>query len=241
MTGRTVLVFVLALSGALAWAQNKPKQPQSVPDSQLQTQKPTAAPLQTQPLPAQPSQTQKPVSSPQAASVPAGELFLMPVPKGWKQISVDQHFNIRTVQFVPEGQTAEKSEEIVRSMVFSFVKDAPLENFLTQAIGLPNNQCLDVFMSPITKGLINGYESVFTTRFCTKNKQSGQGEVAMFKLIQGKYGLYLGERSWRVKPYGKDKPPVPKETFESWAEYMKAVTLCVPDDALRQCPKGAGQ
>jgi hypothetical protein len=125
--------------------------------------------------------------------------------------------------------------------VFSFVKDAPLENFLTQAIALPVGQCQDVFMAPIAKGMINGYESVFTTRFCTKDKRSGQGEVTMFKLIQGKFGLYLGERTWRVKPYSKDKPPVPKEVFETWSGYMRAVTVCTPQDSLRPCPASAAK
>jgi hypothetical protein len=239
---RSVVAIVLVMGASMLWAQTKPKQAPA--DAPLQ--KPTAPPVQTQQLPAQqsppqqsPAQTQRPQAAVRTPSAQPSEIFLMPMPKGWKQVSADEQFNIRTVQYVPEGQTPEKAEETLRSMVFSFVRDAPLEHFMGLAARLPKDECQDVILSPIAKGLINGFESVFTTRFCTKDKRSGQGEITMFKLIQGKTALYIGERTWRIKAFGKDKPPVPKETFDAWADYMKAVTVCVVDDPMRPCPKGA--
>ena len=222
---RALVLVLLAAQGENAFCQSKPKPAQGTADAPLQTQKPTAPPVQSQQLPVQQPQIQKPAGSASTAAPAPGEVFLMPVPKGWKQVSVDQNYNIRTVQFVPEGKTPEKAEEMLRSLVLSFVKDAPLEGFLMQAVQLPKDECQDVMVTPPSKGLINGYESIFTTRFCTKNKKSGQGEVTMFKLIQGKFGLYIGERTWRVKPYSKDKQPVEKDVFENWAQYMRAVTL----------------
>ena len=239
--GHILVAVALATSVGHAWAQAKPKNAQTTADVPLQTQKPVAPPVATQQLPAQPPQSQKtPGASPPALAAP-GEVFLMPVPKGWKQFSAEQTYNIRTMQFVPEGKTPEKSDETLRSLVFSFVKDAPLEGFLMQAAQLPKDECKDLMVAPPSRGLVNGYEAIFTTRFCTKSKKSGQGEVTMLKLIQGKFGLYLGERTWRVKPYSKDKPPVAKEVYENWSGYMRAVTLCVPDDAVRPCPKGASR
>jgi hypothetical protein len=233
---RSVVAIVLVMGASMLWAQTKPKQAPAGADAPLQ--KPTAPPLQTQQLPAQqsPAQTQRPQAAVRASPAQPAEIFLMPMPKGWKQVSADEQYNIRTVQYVPEGQSPEKAEETLRSMVFSFVRDAPLEHFMALATRLPKDECQDVILSPIAKGLINGFESVFATRFCTKDKRSGQGEITMFKLIQGKTALYIGERTWRVKAFGKDKPPVPKETFDAWADYMKAVTVCVVDDPVRPCP-----
>ncbi len=240
---RIVLVIVLVMGGPPLWAQTRPKQAPATAEPQLQTQKPSAPALQTQQLPAQqaPTQTQRPAAAAQAAPARPAEIFLMPMPKGWKQVFADEHYNIRMVQYVPDGQSPEKAEEMLRSLVFSYVREAPLENFLTLASRLPKDECQDVMTTPMAKGLINGYESVFATRFCTKSKRSGQGEVTMFKLIQGKTALYVGERTWRVKPFSKDKPPVPKDVFDGWAEYMKAVTVCVVDDPMRPCPKGAAK
>ncbi|HEX9449928.1 MAG TPA: hypothetical protein VF934_00775 [Burkholderiales bacterium] len=240
---RTVMVIVLMMGGSALWAQTKPKPAPAGPEPQLQTQKPTAPPLQTQQLPGQqaPVQTQRPAAAAQAAPARPTEVFLMPMPKGWKQVSVDEQYNIRTIQYVPEGQTPDKAEEMLRSLAFYFVRDAPLDNFMALATRLPKDECQDAMTTPVAKGLINGFESVFATRFCTKNRKSGQGEVTMFKLIQGKQALYLGERTWRIKAFGKDKPPVAKEVFEGWSEYMKAITVCVVDDPVRPCPKGAAK
>jgi hypothetical protein len=240
---RTVVVIVLMMGGSTLWAQTKPKPAPAGPEPQLQTQKPTAPPLQTQQLPGQqaPVQTQRPAAAAQAAPARPTEIFLMPMPKGWKQVSADEQYNIRTIQYVPEGQTSEKAEEMLRSMVFSFVRDAPLDNFMALATRLPKDECQDVTTTPIAKGLINGYESAFATRFCTKSRKSGQGEITMFKLIQGKTGLYLGERTWRIKAFGKDKPPVPMETYDQWTAYMRAVMVCELGSANRPCPKTQGK
>jgi hypothetical protein len=232
------LALAIGASGSLAWGQtNKPKPAQSAPTPQPQTQNPNAQPLPTQQLPAQQvPQTQQLLGSAKTAAAQPGEVFVMPMPKGWKQESVNEHYNIRTIQFVPDGQAAEKAEEKLRSLAFFFVKDAPLETFMKLATRLPDGQCEDVFVTPTAKGSVNGYESVFATRFCTRLKKSGQGEVAMFKFIQGKYGLYLGERSWRVNAFTKTKPPVPTKTYEQWAAYMQAVTVCEPGNPGKPCP-----
>lgn len=238
MIARNLLVIFLMMGSSALWAQTKPRPAAEPP---LQTQKPTAPPLQVQQLPAQQSPTQTPRSAAatQAASTPPVENFLMPLPKAWKQVAVDEHYNIRIVQYVPEGQAPDQGEEMLRSLVFSYVREAPLETFMTLATRLPNDACEDVTTTPVAKGLVNGYESAFATRFCTRNRKSGQGEITMFKLIQGKTAMYLGERTWRVRPFGKDKAPVAKEIYDGWAEYMKAITVCVIDDPARPCPKGA--
>ncbi len=238
---RSVLVIVLALGGPPLWAQTKPKPGPAEP--QLQTQKPVAPPVQTQQLPAQqsPTQTQRPAAASQAAPAQPAELFLMPMPKGWKQVSADEQYNIRTIQYVPEGQSLEKGDEMLRSMVFSFVRDAPLETFLALASRMPKDECQEVMTTPAAKGLINGYESVFATRFCTKNRKSGLGEITMFKVIQGKTALYIGERTWRIKPFDKDKPPVPIATYDQWTGYMRAVLVCESGSAMRPCPKPDGK
>jgi hypothetical protein len=245
LIARNLLVIFLMIYGSALWAQTKPRPAAEPP---LQTQKPTAPPLQVQQLPAQqtpaqqsPTQSQRPAAAAEAASAPPVENFLMPMPKGWKQVAVDEHYNIHIVQYVPEGQAPDMGEEMLRSLVFSYVREAPLDTFLALATRLPNDACEDVTTTPVAKGLVNGYESVFATRFCTKNRKSGQGEITMFKLIQGKTAMYLGERTWRIKPFGKDKPPVAKEVYDGWAEYMKAITVCVLDDPFRPCPKGAGK
>lgn len=245
-TMSAMLALAVATSGSIGWAQSKPKTAAGASDAPLQTQKPVAPPLQTQQLPGQqaPAQVQKPATAapaaPQAAQR-AQEIFLMPMPKGWKQAFADEHYNIRMVQYVPDGQSPEKAEETLRSLVFSYVREAPLETFLTLSARLPKDECQDLVTTPMAKGLVNGYESVFATRFCTKNRRSGQGEITMFKLIQGKTALYIGERTWRIKPFDKEKPPVAKEVFDGWADYMKAVTVCVVDDPVRPCPKVAAQ
>ena len=164
-------------------------------------------------------------------------MLAFPVPKGWKQVTFEQQFNIRTTQFVPEGQTKEKWEEMMRSRIFYFVRDAPLETFLLQAASVPRDRCEDVMLTPVAKGLVNGYASIFTVRLCTKDRTSGQGEVTMIKVIQGRDSLYIGERAWHMKAYSRDQPPVAKEKFDQWVASMGAFTVCDRRDANRPCPK----
>lgn len=237
-TGRTVLIIVLAASGPLVWGQTRPNQNQPGADSPLQIQKPSVPPLQTQQLPAQLAPTQQAQGAAKPAATPdGGEMFLFPLAKGWKQMTADQQFNMRATQFFPEGQTPEKWEEMLRSRIFFFVRDAPLETFLLQAAYVPREQCDDVILTPVAKGVVNGYASLFTVRLCTRDRKTGQGEVAMIKVIQGRDSLYIAERMWRVNAYAKDQPPVPKEKFDQWIAFMGSFTVCDARDPKRPCPK----
>jgi hypothetical protein len=223
--------------GPTVLAQTKPNQNQSGADSPLQIQKPSVQPMQTQQLPALPAPTQSQGTAKLASTPDGGEMFFFPLAKGWKQVTADQQFNIRTTQFFPEGQTPEKWEELLRSRIFFFVRDAPLETFLLQAASVPREQCEDAILTPVAKGVVNGYASLFTVRLCTRDAKTGQGEVAMIKAIQGRDSLYIGERVWRVKAYSKDKPPVPKEKFDQWVAFMGSFTVCDQRDPKRPCPK----
>ena len=234
---RFCLILVLTASGQVVWGQTRPAQNQSGADPPLQIQKPSVQPLQTQQLPAQLPPTQQSQNAAKAASTQEGELLLFPLPKGWKQVTADQQFNIRTTQFFPDGQTPEKWEEMLRSRIFFFVRDAPLETFLLQAAYVPREQCDDVIRTPVAKGVANGYASVFTVRLCGKDRKTGQGEVAMIKVIQGRDSLYIGERLWRVKAFAKDKPPVAKEKFDQWIAFMGSFSVCDARDPKRPCPK----
>lgn len=234
---RCILVIVLAVSGPLVLGQTRPNQNHAGADSPLQIQKPTVQPVQTQQLPAQSARAQQPQSTALPFAMQDAENFLIPLPKGWKQATAEQQFNLRTTQFFPDGQTTQKWEEMLRSRIFYFVRDAPLETFLLQAAYIPKEQCENVIVTPVAKGMVNGYPSLFTVRLCTKDTTTGQGEVAMIKAIQGRDSLYIGERAWRVKAYSKDKPPVPKEKFEQWIAFMGSFTVCDTRDPKRSCPK----
>jgi hypothetical protein len=179
---------------------------------------------------------QQPMNSSSAAQTPGKETFQMPLPKGWKQVGQYLQVNVRTLVYVPEGQTAEAWKERIRSQVYFFVKDAPPEQFLKLATAMPQDSCQELTLSPIETGKVNGFTSALVTRFCAKEKSSGQGEVTIFKLIQGKDSLYLGERSWRVNTFAQGKPPVPRETFAGWIDYMRFVVACESPDPKQGCP-----
>src|SRR6185436_7455369 len=117
----------------------------------LQTQKPTVPPIQVQQLPTLPSpaQTHRPPTAAQAPSPPPVENFLMPMPQGWKQVAAGEYYNVHIVQYAPEGQAPDKAEEMLRSLVFSYVREAPLETFMGQATRLPDGECEDVTTTPI--------------------------------------------------------------------------------------------
>ncbi len=237
-TMNALLALAIATSGSMAWAQAKPKTAAGGSDAPLQTQRPVAPPLQTQQLPGQqaPAQVQKPATATAPAARRAEEIFLMPMPKGWKQYSLQEHYNVRVIEYAPENQPPEKSEESLRSVAFALVRDVPLDDFMALVMRVPKGECQDITATPAAKGQANGYPSILVTRFCTRNLRTDRGEITIFKLIQGRTGLYLGERTWRMKAFTLDKPPVPMKTYEQWTQYMQAVTVCETGSADRPCP-----
>jgi len=76
------------------------------------------------------------------------------------------------------------------------------------------------------------------TFFCGSDKVNGEGEIAVFKVIAGKNGLYTVNRAWRGPAFDTANPPIDVEMMDEWATYFGTVRLC--DDANRAAPCTSG-
>lgn len=192
---------------------------------------PDAAQAQMRP---QPRQQQLPQSPPAQAEIT--ERLVLTPPAGWQiQGNSAGQYTI-TRQMFPPGQTSETWTEMMSVQVIADPK-AAARDFIQGIIEASRTNCEASGPSPVTEGLTNGYPVSTLTVTCTKGRKSGHGGLVAVKAIRGASALYVVQRVWRGKAFGRNEPaPIPDAMLQEWSSFLRGVSVCDPVSPGHPCP-----
>lgn len=172
----------------------------------------------------------------QFSGASSSEKFVVPLPPGWKLGYSVSRPGLEMLEYVPRGQSVEAWRDMITSQVFPDLGNVPLEGYLERIAMAARPLCEGLSVTPVATGTVNGYPAASMTQFCPRYSQTGKGEITLFKVIQGRSGLYVAQRAWRGRPFTRDGIPVPMDTYADWTNFLDQVSLCDARDPAHPCP-----
>jgi hypothetical protein len=178
-------------------------------------------------------------SLPQGPSQPSEvtERLVMTPPPGWQIHGNSAGQNVITKQMFPPGQTSETWTEMLSVQIIADQKIAP-RDFIQNIIETSRTNCEASGPSPVTEGLTNGYPVATLTVTCTKGRKSGHGGLVAVKAIRGQAALYVIQRVWRGKAFGRNEAaPIPETMLNDWSTFLRGISVCDTTLPNHPCPK----
>ena len=170
---------------------------------------------------------------------PGGDRLVMRAPEGWVPAHEDRSEALYELVFLPADQTLDDWQQKLTIQAFlNLTKRRPALTPADFAENLARHweqSCDGSGASPISAFLERSYAAAVRLLFCPRNRGGQLGSVSMIKIMQGKASMYLFERSWRGPAYPASSIPVAQDTFDEWAEFLAATTLCNPGNAEAPC------
>lgn len=181
-----------------------------------------------------------PVVPPAAAQ--EGERFSLQVPKGWKLVNRASSGPIETVSYVPDGQSAERWQDMLTVQVVRSAAGAQApspDQLYAQSQSSYEQACDGVKLGALQRGKSNGYPSAFWVLGCAKVRSAGYGETAFFRTIQGTSGLYMAQWAWRVAPFDTTEgPPLLEDQQKEALTTLQSFQVCDPSNRQHPCQPG---
>ncbi|MBF0333663.1 MAG: hypothetical protein HQL40_08450 [Alphaproteobacteria bacterium] len=177
-----------------------------------------------------------PTPAPAPAKPASGENLLVEQPKGWQPIHRDKQTTVLTTRFAPIGQTPQNWTQLLTVQVLYGVKDQTPVALLERIRQAGEAGCEAVGAGTVGQNPINGYPAAMRVLGCTRNRESGQGEITMALALQGRDSAYLIQLGWRGEPFKASDPlPLPRETMKEWLTIVDHVWLCDTRDPKKPC------
>ncbi len=175
-----------------------------------------------------------------AAAAPKGEFLVAARPIGWKLGYHGRRDKVSLAEFVPEAQDGEDWRDQIAVRVFAGLGRVPPAAFLERVKDHVRDTCDRAWFGPTEDRRIDGYGVAVLSASCGRNRISGLGEFAIYKVIQGRENLYMVQRTWRIPP-GDEPMPLAEDTLAAGVAYLAGVHVCDTRDPGRPCPPGVGE
>ncbi len=178
----------------------------------------------------------------QGATTLQNEQLMLQMPSGtWKPVSQRRDNAITMIEYVPEGQTGEKWDAMITVQIFHGLTTG-LEQYMAlfKQSYESRQPCEESTFDVARRGTTLGIDRALGIMICTKNKQSGQGELAMIQAMRGKDAMYVVQRAWRGAAYTTDKIPLETDVARDWIGFLERAWVCDTREAARPCPTAPG-
>lgn len=171
----------------------------------------------------------------------AGEMLLVSPPLDWQVAGTRKERGLSVVQYVPPGQSGDDWQDMIQVQIFQGVVDLGPGRFLETMLANYHAVCQPIGASPEQTAVESGYPAATQIMLCGRNAESNLGEIAMFKAIQGREGLYAVARAWRGIAFDIEARPLSDATLARWAAFLDRVRLCDKRIPATACPPPAGR
>lgn len=191
----------------------------------------------------QPEQTMAPTTEGESNATgveAAGEnqerLIAIP-PTNWQTVYQLNTGQSRMVEMIPGD---ESEDDWVSRLTFESNQDLVRFDPITLLDGESDDlhtRCEFVRWYPVFSDFENGYPTSVRMFMCGKHRQTGRGEVSLFKIVQGDDYLYSIRFQRRVAAFELEEPEIPDSEIADFSDYLRRVIVCngTPD---HPCPGG---
>ena len=165
------------------------------------------------------------VTEPVEGDQNAERLIAIP-PTDWQTIYQLNTDSSRMVEMIPPDEAEDNWQT---RLTFESNRDLVRFDPITLLDGESDDlhtRCEFVRWYPVFSDFENGYPTSVRMFMCGKHRQTGRGEVSMFKIIQGSEYLYSIRFQRRVAPFELDEPDLPDSEIANFSDYLRRVIVC---------------
>lgn len=163
------------------------------------------------------------------------ETYGFAVPQRWQEVDRSRQQGVDMITFVPQGQSLQGWTDMVILQVYREMTALPAEALRERTLSALRAACADASAGTLQTGLSNNYPSAFWVTACARNSQSGLGEIAYFRSLQGNDNLYMVQRVWNTAPFAPNPPALPEAEKQEAIAILRALTVCQPGDSRHPC------
>jgi len=209
----------------------------SKPKSKILEALQASAPTSTDTQSTTTTSTSSSTSATSGAKMDSGEFLLVVIPDNWKEDFRDQSKKSLITEYVPQSQTVQDWTSMITVQIFYNARSSNPIEFLDNVSSRSQKVCKDFSVVESHSEIQNGYPISTSLQACGTYTKTGQGEVTMYKVVQGNDSLYVVQRAWRGNSFTGANIPLSKTELMEWEKYLNAVTVCDTRSSLHTCPR----
>lgn len=148
-----------------------------------------------------------------------------PVPNGWKLGYHIINGQAELKEYVPVVESVERWTQMLTIQEFkSLPEKVEPKQFVEEMFQLTKARCKYYHSRIYFPFKQDGLNAIQGIQYCGIYLETGLGEVTLVKVIKGD-SLYVVQRAWRGRPFGRRDSPITKSEFSEWMTTMKHVGL----------------
>jgi hypothetical protein len=167
-----------------------------------------------------------------------GEFFLTPVPITWKIAHSSMTGRVVHMAWLPQGQETGSWSDKVSVQLFPGETEISGQRLLDQIATRYARDCRNLLGTETQVRQKRGRTVAFRLLGCTEHSQTGRGELALFRVVQGAESLYLVQRAWRTPNFDTEHLPFSRDILGKTRLWLQGGRICQADspDAEYACP-----
>jgi hypothetical protein len=167
-----------------------------------------------------------------------GEFFMTPVPIDWAVAHASRTDRIVHMAWVPEGQSAEGWADKVSVQLYPGAAGMTGPELLDRLAEQYDADCRDLLATEVQTRQKHGHRVSFRFLGCTRHADTGRGQLALFRTIEGAQSFYLVQRAWRTPAFARDTLPFDRELLGKTRLWLQGGRVCdaTSTDPERACP-----
>lgn len=167
-----------------------------------------------------------------------GEFFVTPVPITWQIAHSSMTGRVVHMAWLPKGQQTGSWSDKVSVQLFPGETDISGRQLLDQIATRYARDCRNLLGTETQVRQNRGRTVAFRLLGCTEHADTGRGELALFRVVQGAASLYLVQRAWRTPSFDTEHLPFSRDILGKTRLWLQGGRVCQADspDAEFACP-----
>jgi hypothetical protein len=164
-----------------------------------------------------------------------GELLQATPPEGWQLAYQLNAGGTRLSEFIPADEDINSWQTKLSFESHADLADVdPILLLESEALAL-HDHCKFVRHFNVYSGLENNYPTSSRLVMCGENKQTGRGEVSLYKAIQANDFMYTIRFRKRVPAFAVNQPDFKDQEMASWTVFLKTLQVCDTHNSDHPC------
>jgi hypothetical protein len=160
-----------------------------------------------------------------AAPAAAQERAEVAVPGGWTTAFEKHEGRTELRQWVPAGQDAKGWTDLLSVQALRGLAGIGPAGYVERLRKLAERGCEGAMARDMPLGsAARPAAGVFIA--CAKDRRTGRGEIALYRVLGGRVDLHVVRRSRRVPAFAPDRPPADETLLKEWQAVLDTAVLC---------------
>ncbi|WP_225766762.1 hypothetical protein [Inquilinus sp. Marseille-Q2685] len=145
--------------------------------------------------------------------------------------------SLHIVEYIKNNESVHKWTAMITLLALNRSSHSDIDEFFRTASDRLRSGCAVEAIVESPRRFVDGpHPAGMQTAICGRTKSFGQGEILIYKMIEGKYGFYQLQYAWRVPPVADSREiTLPEQARKGAAELLAQAHLCDREQPRPEC------